>query len=185
MTDEKCHNIWSRAQIITRLWHHTAQTLYWQYWWCYNHVVIPMVPLIAKIDITVFQTHSQGPRSIVLKFHWNQPSSYETMLFDSSLNDCFLQWPQNTLLHTSLVMPPPDPLDPVDPIIALTAAILKLLPNQPSILLVTPSFNLNTMEQYDDFQLFHKLVESWFTLQNIPAETTADLTAESNSTWLD
>ena len=40
------------------------------------------------------------------------------------------------------------------------------------------------MEQYDDFQLFHKSVESWFTLQNIPAET-PDPTVESNSTQLE
>ena len=61
--------------------------------------------------------------------------------------------------------------DPADPIAALTAALAKLLPNQPSISLVTPSFDWNTMKQYNDFQLFCKSVESWFTLQNIPAET--------------
>ena len=79
-------------------------------------------------------------------------------------------------------MPPPDP---ADPIAALTAALAKLLPNQPSISLVTPSFDWNTTEQYDDFQLFHKSVESWFTLQNIPAETPEDPTAEPNSTRLE
>ena len=77
------------------------------------------------------------------------------------------------------------PLDPADPIAALTAAIAKLLPNQPSISLVTPSFDWNTTEQYDDFQLFCKSVESWFTLQNIPAETPEDPTAEPNSTQLE
>ena len=79
-------------------------------------------------------------------------------------------------------MPPPDP---ADPIAALTAALAKLLPNQPSISLVTPSFDWNTTEQYDDFQLFRKSVESWFTLQNIPAETPEDPTAEPNSTRLE
>ena len=79
-------------------------------------------------------------------------------------------------------MPPPDP---ADPIAALTAALAKLLPNQPSISLVTPSFDWNTTEQYDDFQLFCKSVESWFTLQNIPAETPEDPTAEPNSTRLE
>ena len=79
-------------------------------------------------------------------------------------------------------MPPPDP---ADPIAALTAAIAKLLPNQPSISLVTPSFDWNTTEQYDDFQLFCKSVESWFTLQNIPAETPEDPTVEPNSTRLE
>ena len=61
--------------------------------------------------------------------------------------------------------------DPADPIAALTAVLAKLLLNQPLTSLMTPSFDWNTTEQYDDFQLFHKSVESWFTLQNIPAET--------------
>ena len=79
-------------------------------------------------------------------------------------------------------MPPPDP---ADPIAALTATIVKLLPNQPSISLVTPSFDWNTTEQYDDFQLIRKSVESWFTVQNIPAETPEDPTVEPNSTRLE
>ena len=57
--------------------------------------------------------------------------------------------------------------------------------NQPSISLVTPSFDWNTTEQYDDFQLFCKSVESWLTLQNIPAETPEDPTVEPNSTQLE
>ena len=76
-------------------------------------------------------------------------------------------------------MPPPDPRDPIA---ALTAAIAKLLLNQPLILLVTPSFDWNTTQQYDDFQLFCKSVESWFIFQNIPAETPEDPTVEPNST---
>ena len=74
--------------------------------------------------------------------------------------------------------------NPVDPIAALTAALTKLLPNQPSISLMTPSFDWNTTEQYEDFQLFCKSVESWFILQNIPAETApgARLDVEPNST---
>ena len=77
--------------------------------------------------------------------------------------------------------------DPADPIAALTAALTKLLPNQPSISLVTPSFDWNTTEQYDDFQLFRKSVESWFTLQNIPVETApgAGPDAEPNPTRLE
>ena len=84
-------------------------------------------------------------------------------------------------------MPPPDPADPTDLIAALTAALTKLLPNQPSLSLVTPSFDWNTTEQYDDFQLFCKSVESWFTLQNIPAETApgAGPDAEPNPTRLE
>ena len=52
---------------------------------------------------------------------------------------------------------------------------------------MTPSFDWNTTEQYDDFQLFCKSVESWFTLQNIPAETAPGVgpDAEPNSTWLE
>ena len=43
------------------------------------------------------------------------------------------------------------------------------------------------MEQYDDFQLFCKSVESWFCLQNIPAETApgAGPDVEPNSTALE
>ena len=77
--------------------------------------------------------------------------------------------------------------DPADPIAALTAALAKLLLNQPLISLMTPSFNWNTTEQYDDFQLFCNSVESWFTLQNTPAETApgARPDAEPNSTRLE
>ena len=45
------------------------------------------------------------------------------------LKDCYLQWPQNTL-HTPSAMPPPDPVDPTNPMVAVTAIIMKLLPNQ-------------------------------------------------------
>ena len=98
--------------------------------------------------------------------------------------------PQNTLLWSHPAMAPPDPADPADPtdlIAALTAALVKLLLNQPSILLVTPFFDWNTMEQYDDFQLLCKSVESWFTLQNIPVETApgAGPDVEPDSTWLE
>ena len=84
-------------------------------------------------------------------------------------------------------MAAPDPADPADPIATLTAVLTKLLLNQPSILLMTPSFNWNTTEHYDDFQLFHKSVESWFTLQNIPVETApgAGPDVELNSTQLE
>ena len=77
--------------------------------------------------------------------------------------------------------------NPADPTAALTAALAKLLLNQPSILLVTPSFIWNTKEQYYDFQLFCKSVESWLTLQNIPVETApgARPDAEPNSTQLE
>ena len=43
----------------------------------------------------------------------------------------------------------------------------KLIPNPPSVSLATPTFDWNSTEQYDDFQLFHKSVDSWFTLQNV------------------
>ena len=153
MTDKKCHNFWSRAQISTRFWHHTPQTLYWQYGWCHHHVMMLVVSPGGKNGHYCVPNTSPWPKGIVSKFHWNWPRGYETMLHDSSLKDCFLQWPQNTILHTPSATP--------------------------------PSFNWNTMEQYDDFQLFHKSVESWFTLQNIPVETPADPTVEPNSTQLE
>ena len=87
-------NFKTTAQIFTKFWHHTAQILYYQYRWCHHHILMLIAPLVAKNDITMFQ----GPRSTVSKFHWNQSNSYGDMLHDSSLRDCFLQWPQNTLL---------------------------------------------------------------------------------------
>ena len=62
-----------------------------------------------------------------------------------------MMFPSVASKHSSYApsaMPPPDH---ADPIAALTAAITKLLLNQPSILLVTLSFDWNTTEQYDDF----------------------------------
>ena len=173
----------------------------WYFWpsypsyWCYSfetlhrHCTHPS-GAIGRTTITLlcwqhpcwWQLELHHPRDVVSKFDWNWPSSYETTLHDSSLRNCFLQWPQNTLLCSPSAMPPPNPTDPIT---ALTVMIMKLLSNQPLISLVTPSFDWNTMEQYDDFQLFHKSVESWFTFQNIPAETPADLTVEANSTWLE
>ena len=68
------------------------------------------------------------------------------------------------------------------PLAALTAALKALSPN-PSTTLIAPTFDRNSTEQYEDFQLFIKSVNSWFTLQHITAETTPDGT--SNSTRLE
>ena len=61
---------------------------------------------------------------------------------------------------------------------ALTAALKALSPNL-STTLITPTFDWNSTEQYEDFQLFIKSVNSWFTLQHITAETTPDGTSDS------
>ena len=73
--------------------------------------------------------------------------------------------------------------EPADPFAALTAALKALAPN-PSALLVAPTFDWNTTEQYDDFQLFIKSVKCWFTLQNIVKEekTNPDGTTSPDST---
>ena len=52
-------------------------------------------------------------------------------------------------------------------IAALLEALKKLSPQAPTTL-VTPSFDWSSKDQYDDFQLFVKSVDSWFTLQGIP-----------------
>ena len=52
-------------------------------------------------------------------------------------------------------------------IAALLEALKKLSPQAPTTL-VTPSFDWSSKDQYDDFQLFLKSVDSWFTLQGIP-----------------
>ena len=50
---------------------------------------------------------------------------------------------------------------------ALVEALKKLSPQAPTTL-VPPSFDWSSKDQYDDFQLFIKSVNSWFTLQGIP-----------------
>ena len=52
-------------------------------------------------------------------------------------------------------------------IVALVEALKKLSLQAPTTL-VTPSFDWSLKDQYDDFQLFVKSVDSWFTLQGIP-----------------
>ena len=81
----------------------------------------------------------------------------------------------------------PEVADPaVHPLAALTAVLKKLIPNPPSVSLATPTFDWNSTEQYDDFQLFHKSVDSWFTLQNVAPEIPpGDPTADINSTHLE
>ena len=56
------------------------------------------------------------------------------------------------------------------------------MPN-PSTTLIAPTFDWNSTEQYENFQLFIKSVNSWFTLQHITAEATPGGT--SNSTRLE
>ena len=53
---------------------------------------------------------------------------------------------------------------------ALLAALKKLSPQAPTTL-VSPSFDWSSKDQYDDFQLFVKSVNSWFTLQGIAEKT--------------
>ena len=78
----------------------------------------------------------------------------------------------------------PDPA--VDPLAGLTAMLKKLVPNPPSVSLATPTFDWNSTEQYDNFQLFYKSVDSWFTLQNVAPEIPpGDPTADIYSTHLE
>ena len=65
-----------------------------------------------------------------------------------------------------------------DALAALTAALKALSPN-PSTTLIAPTFDWNSTEQYEDFQLLIKSVNSWLTLQHITAETTPDGTSDS------
>ena len=76
-----------------------------------------------------------------------------------------------------------EPPEPADPFAALTAALKAFAPNH-SNLLITPTFDCNSTEQYDDFQLFVKFLKSWFTLQNIvkEAKTNTDGTTSPDST---
>ena len=65
----------------------------------------------------------------------------------------------------------------------LTNTLKALAPNF-STLLIAPTFDWNSTEQYDDFQLFIKSVKSWFTLQNIVQEekTNPDGTTSPDTT---
>ena len=60
---------------------------------------------------------------------------------------------------------------------ALIEALKKLSPQAPTTL-VPPSFDWSSKDQYDDFQLFIKSVNSWFTLQGIPEKAKGPADAE-------
>ena len=61
-----------------------------------------------------------------------------------------------------------------DPAVAalekLTEALAKLQPNTATDSLKAPQFDWTTSDQYEDFRLFRKGMDSWYTLQNMPAE---------------
>ena len=65
---------------------------------------------------------------------------------------------------------------------ALVEALKKLSPQAPTTL-VPPSFDWPSKDQYDDFQLFIKSVNSWFTLQGIPEKAKGPDDAEINQGW--
>ena len=68
---------------------------------------------------------------------------------------------------------------------ALVKAMKKLSPQTPTTL-VPPSFDWSSKDQYDDFQLFIKSVNSWFTLQGIPEKVKGPADAEiENAICLD
>ena len=55
-------------------------------------------PWWPKMTLECSKHIPKAPGSTVSKFHQNRPSGYEDTLHDSSLRDCYLQWPQYTLL---------------------------------------------------------------------------------------
>ena len=67
-----------------------------------------------------------------------------------------------------------------------TQLLKKLIPNPPSVSLATLTFDWNSTEQHDDFQLFCKSVDSWFTLQNVAPEIPpGDPITDTKSTCLE
>ena len=60
---------------------------------------------------------------------------------------------------------------------ALVEALKKLSPQAPTTL-VLPSFVWSSKDQYDDFQLFIKSMNSWFTLQGFPEKAKGPDNAE-------
>ena len=57
-----------------------------------------------------------------------------------------------------------------DPRATLAEALEALRPGAPTEALKPPTFNWQTTEQYEDFCLFHRLMESWYHLQGIKEE---------------
>ena len=60
-------------------------------------------------------------------------------------------------------------------------AIIKALTDikgSPTDFLKPPTFDWNSLEQFEDFQLFIKGMESWYTLQGIPDKA-------GDTTWLE
>ena len=62
------------------------------------------------------------------------------------------------------------PTPPPDPLAVLTAAIDAPKPNPSTVTLNTPTFKWSAPGQYNEFQLFHESLNSWFHLQGVPAE---------------
>ena len=65
-----------------------------------------------------------------------------------------------------------------DESINVLVEVLKKLSPQAPTTLVLPSFDWSSKDQYDDFQLFIKSVNSWFTLQGIPEKAKGPADAE-------
>ena len=57
-----------------------------------------------------------------------------------------------------------------NPLPALADALKALRPGTPTEALKPPTFDGQTTEQYDDFCLFHRLMESWYCLQGMKEE---------------
>ena len=57
-----------------------------------------------------------------------------------------------------------------DPLAALTEALKDLRPSVPTKALKYPMFDWQMNEQYEDFHLFYKSVESWYHLQGMKEE---------------
>ena len=65
-------------------------------------------------------------------------------------------------------MPPPN-----NPIAALAEALKMFLPHKPATTLETPTFKWSSTAQYEEFQLFHESIKSWFCLHSIQMNLTA------------
>ena len=140
-------------------------------------------PLVATNDISVFLNTSPRPQEYCVKISSKSTQRLQRYATWQSSEGLLPSVASKRSSGTPSAMPPPDPAGPNCSSHSCTCK--NSYRNQPSISLMTPSFNWNTTEQYDDFQLFRKSVESWFTLQNIPAETPEDPTMEPNSTRLE
>ena len=97
----------------------------------------------------------------------NQPGLGISLIAVQNASRCF-----STCLVTGIMVSPIDdhPALSPDTLAAFTAALAALKPNPPTITLKMLTFKWSAYDQYEEFQLFHESLTTWFHLQGMPAK---------------